>query len=247
MKKFSLAASLSTMVAAGLPMVSTGAQAQEASPLTFNASVTSEYRYRAISQSRSKPAVQGGFDYASPSGFYLGGWGSTIKWIKDAGGDAQAEFDLYGGYKGTIAEGVTYDVGLLQYLYPSHKLSVSPNTLEVYGAVTIGAFTAKYSQSTTNLFGFADSKGSGYLDLTATIDLGNGLTLAPHLGHQRVAGKGNGIYSYTDYGITLSKDFNGIVPSIALLGTDAPKGSYVAPDGKSLGRSAVVVSVKYNF
>ena len=32
-----------------------------------------------------------------------------------------------------------------------------------------------------------------------------------------------------------------------LIGTDAQKGSYVAPNGKQLGRSGVVVGLKYNF
>jgi len=247
MKKITLAATLATAAVAALPVLPSVAQAQEASPLTFNAAVASEYRYRAISQSRSKPAFSAGADYAFPSGFYLGTWASTIKWIKDSGGGADIEVDVYGGYKGTISEGVTYDVGALQYYYPGHDLKVSPNTFEVYGALTLGPITAKYSHSTTNLFGFSDSKGSGYLDITASFDIGGGLTLAPHIGHQRVAGTGNGIYSYTDYGITLSKDFSGIVPSITVLGTDAPKGSYVAPNGKNLGRSAVVVALKYNF
>ena len=40
-----------------------------ADPLSFNIGVFSEYRYRGISQSRLKPALQGGIDYADPSGF----------------------------------------------------------------------------------------------------------------------------------------------------------------------------------
>ncbi|MBI3347552.1 MAG: hypothetical protein HY020_10125, partial [Burkholderiales bacterium] len=37
-------------------------------PLSFNVGVVSEYRYRGISQSRLKPALQGGIDYAAPNG-----------------------------------------------------------------------------------------------------------------------------------------------------------------------------------
>jgi hypothetical protein len=51
-------------------------------------------------------------------GFYVGTWASTIKWIKDAGGDGSVEIDLYGGYKTEIAPGLTVDVGVLQYYYP---------------------------------------------------------------------------------------------------------------------------------
>jgi uncharacterized protein (TIGR02001 family) len=242
-----LSAIASAVLLAGGSLLPSVAQAQDASPLTFNAGVFSEYRYRGISQSRSKPAVQAGADYALPEGFYIGTWASTIKWIKDAKGGADVEIDVYGGKKGEIAKDLTYDVGFLQYVYPSNGLKPSANTLEGYGAITYGPITAKYSHSTTNLFGFANSKGSGYFDLTASFDLGDGLMLAPHVGYQKVAGKGNDIYSYTDYAVTLSKDFKGLVPSITFLGTDAPKNSYVAPDGKNLGRSAVVVGLKYNF
>ena len=38
----------------------------------------------------------------------------------------------------------------------------------------------------TNLFGFADSKNSYYLDASATFDLGSGYSLVPHIGYQKV-------------------------------------------------------------
>lgn len=210
--------------------------------VAFNVGAVSDYRYRGISQTRLKPAVQGGLDFTS-GGFYLGAWASTIKWIKDAGGDADVEIDLYGGYKGTISEGLSYDVGVLTYQYPSNKLSPSANTTEVYGALTFGPATLKYSHSVTNLFGFADSKGSGYLDLSATFDVGNGIMITPHVGHQRV--RNLSAASYTDYSLTVSKDFSGLVASIAIVDTDAE--GYVAPNGKDLGKAGVVVGLKYNF
>ena len=52
--------------------------------LAFNVGATTDYRYRGISQSRVKPALQGGVDYAAGA-FYVGAWASTIKWIKDFG------------------------------------------------------------------------------------------------------------------------------------------------------------------
>ena len=215
-------------------------------PLSFNIGAVSEYRYRGISQTRLKPALQGGIDYADPSGFYIGTWASTIKWIKDAGGDAQVEIDLYGGYKTEIAKGLTLDVGLLQYYYPSNKLNPSANTLEVYGALSFGPVTAKYSQSTTNLFGFANSKNSGYFDVTANFDLGDGMTLSPHVGHQTV--KHNSAASYTDYSLTLAKDFSGLVVSGAVIGTDADKSAYASPvNGKFMGKTMLVVGLKKTF
>ena len=67
------------------------------STLSFNVGATTDYRYRGIAQSRLKPALSAGADYAHASGLYVGTWLTTIKWIKDAGGDAPLEWDVYGG------------------------------------------------------------------------------------------------------------------------------------------------------
>ena len=226
------------------------AQAAPAAPestMSFNVGGVNEYRYRGISQSRFDTALSGGADYADKSGVYVGVWGSSIKWIKDAGGKANTEVDFYGGYKFTMGD-VGYDIGFLHYDYSGNALKPSANTNELYGAITMGPATLKYSQSTGNLFGFANSKGSSYVDLTATFDLGNGYSLVPHIGYQAVKGAGNGIYSYTDTALTLGKDLgNGLAASAAIIGTNAKTGSYVSPAGKQLGKSGLVVGLKYSF
>ena len=102
MKKILVPALMATAMAS---MIHTAQAAEPESSLSFNAGVVSDYRYRGISQSRLDPAVQGGVDYADKSGFYVGAWGSSIKWIKDAnGGNAPVEVDLYGGYKGAVGD-----------------------------------------------------------------------------------------------------------------------------------------------
>ena len=236
-----------TLVISALPTI---VHAQEASPLSFNVGVFSDYRYRGISQTRLKPAVQAGIDYALPAGFYVGAWASNIKWIKDAGGDANVEIDVYGGYKVEIAKEVTFDVGVLTYVYPKNRLATTANTTELYGAVSFGPATVKYSHSVTNLFGFTDSKNSGYIEGVATFDVGSGVTLAPHLGYQRVAR--NGDFSYTDYSLTVSKDFEGFVVSAAVVGASTKSiggtKAYASPaNGKDMGKTGLVVGVKKTF
>lgn len=237
------------MVLAAL-VFSGAASAQTKAPepdytLSYNVGAVTDYRYRGISQSRLKPALQGGIDFSHKSGFYLGTWASTIKWIKDAGGDASLELDLYGGYKGTVGP-LGYDVGVLRYQYPSHDLAVSPNTTELYGAATFGPATLKYSHAVTNLFGFSDSKNSYYLDASATFDIGKGFSVVPHIGYQKV--KNNSDDSYTDYSVTLGKDFgNGFSASAAIVATDVEHQHYVSPAGKSLGKTGLVLGAKYSF
>ena len=237
-----------TLIAAAIGSLACVAHAAEPeSTLAFNAGVVSDYRYRGISQSRLEPALQGGVDYSDKSGFYVGAWGSTIKWIKDIGGDAPIELDLYGGYKGAVGD-VAYDVGFLRYEYSGNKLNPNANTNEVYGAVTYGLFTAKYSHAISNLFGNADSKNSYYLDLSANFDLGDGYTLTPHVGRQMV--KNSPSLSYNDYAITLGKDLgNGLSASLMLVDTNADKtlSAFQTPAGKFTGKSAAVVGLKYSF
>jgi len=242
MKKLILAAAVAAAFSGSF------AQAEDKKPdheVSFNASVVTDYRYRGISQTRLKPALQGGADYVNnPTGFYAGTWLSTIKWIKDVpGGDSSLEWDIYGGKRGEIVEGVAYDVGFLRYQYPSNNLNPSANTSEIYGQVGFGPAYVKYSHSLTNLFGFADSKRSGYLDVGANIELSEGFTLNLHAGHQKV--KNNSAFSYTDWKVGVTKDFGIVTGALALIGTDTD--NYVGPNGKNLGKNALVLSVAKTF
>jgi uncharacterized protein (TIGR02001 family) len=228
---------LASCLALGLPA------APALADVSFNASLTSDYRYRGISQTRLKPAVQGGADWSDASGFYAGTWASTIKWIKDGGGGSDVEIDVYGGYKTEVAKGLTLDVGLLQYYYPSHDLAVSPNTLEAYAGLSFGPATLKVSRSFKNLFGFSDSKGSMYYDLSATFDLGDGWSVTPHFGRQDV--KNNKAFSYNDASLMVNKTIDAFTLSLGVV--DAKTSAYVGPGNKDLGARRVVGSVKFVF
>jgi uncharacterized protein (TIGR02001 family) len=233
------------------------APAAPESAIAYNVGVVSEYRYRGLGQTKGDPALQGGVDYTHASGFYLGAWGSTIKWIKEYAAAADpsysakgpVELDLYGGYKFEAA-GLAYDVGYLRYQYQGNTLKKAdkfsnPNTDEIYGAVTAGPVTAKYSYSTSDLFGTLNSKGSTYIDLSANLDLGNGYSLVPHVGRQVV--KNSDPSSYTDIALTLNKDLgDGLAASVAAISTNA-KASAWTYNGYNQGKSIVVVGVKYSF
>jgi len=245
---------------AAVVVAATAAPGVSFADLAFNVGAVTDYRYRGISQSRLKPALQGGIDW-SQDGFYVGTWASTIKWIEDLEtltgvdtGNANVEVDIYGGYKGEIAGGFGYDVGVLQYWYPGNKVgNLSPffknaNTTEIYGALTYGPATLKYSHALSNTFGNPDSKNSYYIDLTANFEAPWGLTVTPHVGYQKIEGPYDPFASYTDYSLTVSKEVvKGLVVSLAAIGTDADKAWYISPSGKFLGKTTGVLGVKYNF
>jgi uncharacterized protein (TIGR02001 family) len=242
MKKKEMAVAVLALVAC-----SSSAWAEEPPPehqLSYNASVVTDYRYRGISQTRLDPALQGGADYTNtPTGLYAGTWLSTIKWIKDSGGDDNVEWDLYGGKRGDLGNGVSYDVGGLYYFYPSNGLPTSANTFELYGQLGYGPAYVKYSSSMTNLFGTAGSKHSGYLDVGANFDAGNGVTVQVHVGRQDV--RHNGALSYTDYKLGVAKDLGVATVSLAWVKTTTT--AYRAPDGANLGKSAAVLSLSKTF
>jgi len=261
-----------TLTLAALTLVSGAvfAQAAPATTLTYNAGVVTDYRYRGITQSRNEAAVQGGVDYAHKSGFYVGAWASTIKWITDYSYDGSTrqksgtdisgnvELDVYGGYKFDLTKDMSMDVGFLRYQYQGNTLEMAggtarsvygnANTNEIYTAITMGPITAKYSYSLGDLFGYIDSKGSGYLDLSANFEVIPTWTVTPHFGRQTVTAATYNA-SYNDMSLTVTKDLGkGLSASLGYHGTTAEISNYTSTfDGKFLGERGAVLGVKYSF
>jgi uncharacterized protein (TIGR02001 family) len=204
--------------------------------ITGNVGLFSQYIFRGLTQTDRKPAIQGGFDYAhTPTSLYLGTWASNISWLRDGGAyssGGSGEFDFYGGWKPTYGD-FTFDLGTLYYWYPgtantlANPLNPKADTWEVYAGVTWKWFTVKYSYSVKDkTFAVLDSSGTSYLDITATLPLGDlakeltGFTLMGHYGMQKfrgtdprtaAVGSNDSLYSYDDWKIgisyTLPRDF----------------------------------------
>ena len=245
---------LSTLLAGTAAMAQAKAPAPDYT-LSYNVGVTSDYRFRSMAQTSYKPALQGGVDFAHKSGFYLGAWGSNVNWITDYVGATKGslEIDLYGGYKGEISKDLTFDLGAIRYQFPGNTAGnvagfVNANTTEVYGALTYGLVTAKYSRSAGNFIANANSSGSAYLEVAANFDLGNGFTLTPRVGRQTIPNVLNNAGDCNDFTLTLGKDFgNGLTATVAASGTNANKTFYTGANGLFLGKSALVAGLKYSF
>lgn len=114
-----LATAMGGLFAAGVCAQSTPPAAEPAKAsepdytLTGNIGIFSQYVFRGVSQTDEKPAVQGGFDWTHKNGFYLGTWGSNISWLSDGQPNVSAplEWDLYGGYRGSLPSDFGYDIG----------------------------------------------------------------------------------------------------------------------------------------
>lgn len=276
MKKYiaitAIAAASALMMGNSLAQTAPAAEVKpDPGPVTANVTLASDYRYRGITQGNFRPALQGGFDYAHASGFYIGNWNSSISWLSDGYGSnpavsAPIEMDFYGGYKTEVA-GVALDGGLLQYYYSTKNMpgsttvatcktagsrnacGVNPNTTEAYFAATYQFAMLKYSYALTDLFGIYDSKGASYIDLALNYDTGfEGITLNGHVGRQMISTKTDGVdYSYTDWKIGLTKDLGkGLNVAVAYIGTNAKQAAYYVGT-KNSGQGTGFISLTKTF
>jgi uncharacterized protein (TIGR02001 family) len=259
---------LSLVIAAALVSPLTALAQSAAAPqsphtLTGNMAIVSDYRFRGISQTFGQPAIQGGIDYSHASGFYLGNWDSNVSGNSYNGG-AGIEMDFYGGFKKAFGD-FGFDVGLLQYYYPSALVggtNTKYDTLEGYLAVSWKWLSAKYSMTTTDYFGAnsttssactgSDSKGSGYLDVTASYEIRPKLTIVGHYGNQSI--KNCSPLEYSDYKIGLTYDAAGWLLGATYIDTDADSNFYTLSNGnsaspktKDIGKGTVVLSVGKSF
>jgi uncharacterized protein (TIGR02001 family) len=122
----------------------------------------------------------------------------------------------------------------LYYYYPGAQIvgGKKYNTTELYGSVGYKWFTLKYSSTVSDFFGTVDSKGSGYLELNAAFEVADKTTLGFHVGQQKVRHSGN--LDYTDYKVSIARDFGFATIGLAVVGTDVDgDGLVTSASGKS--------------
>jgi len=233
--------------------------------LTANVGVFSQYIFRGISQTAGKPAVQGGFDYAHSSGFYLGTWASNISWLEDFGAynRSSLEWDFYGGYKANFpgSEDWFYDLGTLYYYYPGSRNPgvVSADTWELYAAIGWKWASLKWSWNLDNYFGAQPigkkTDGTWYADLSAAYPVGEtGVTILAHYGYLDVHNDGSGPTkaSYQDWKIGVSYTFQdtfvkGLEVGAYYTGNNANSAFYTDLTGYNTAKDTGVVYVKKTF
>lgn len=190
--------------------------------LSGNAALVSEYRFRGVDLSGGDIAVQGGVDVVHSSGFYVGAWASSID--EDTVGFGHTEVDVYGGWSGSLTDGLALDVGVIGYLYPN----AGPGDfdyVEFYSSLstTLGPVGAEFGVAyapeqdslggTDNLYLFTD--------VSAAIP-GTPVTLTGHLGYT------DGFLTFTDD----SKAFDWSIGAEAAIGGPLTLGvAYVGAEG----------------
>jgi uncharacterized protein (TIGR02001 family) len=268
----SVAAALAAPGFAAAQTAPAAAPAPAPSPVTGNMTIASDYRFRGISQTYLGPAIQGGIDYAHPSGFYVGNWNSNVASQVYTGGSG-IEMDFYGGYKKAFGD-ISMDVGFIYYYYHNAEfMSKKFNNEEVYIGASWKWLSAKLNYAISDYFGLntqqasggywvnqttgealdpsgtlGKSKGTYYLDLTATYPVNDKLNVIGHYGHLDV--KTYNDLDYNDWKLGVTYDLSGWTLGASYIDTDAKKDWYYtggAKGNKNSGDSTVVLSIGKTF
>jgi len=238
---------LALLMAAGISV----AQAE----VTGNLGLTSDYRFRGISQSQNAPAVQGGIDYAHSSGFYVGNWNSSVSSSVYTNGSG-VESDLYAGWKKDIYKGLTLDVGSYNYFYPRATTTAATgsnfDTYEGFVGLGYGPVSVKYNRTLGNgYFGTANARGSEYFQADFAqplVYISKNLSLLAHVGRTNVANSSS--LDYTDYNVGVGYNLQGWALAAKYYTNTSTSSSFESANtvsGQKLYKNAAVVSVSKAF
>jgi uncharacterized protein (TIGR02001 family) len=221
--------------------------------LTGYVDVTSDYKFRGISQNDRSPSPQGSLNLTGPEGFYIGTWASTVDFDPTGSTNPNVEVDIYGG-KHTDLWGFDWNFEPYYYAYPS--ASVAPGSPQVsyfelinqlsksFGALTL---TGTYAWSPNLAF---DGGEGNYLAGTATYAINDWLSISGNVGHQWAENAklvGSRDYTYGDIGLTAS--YKGFALDVRYSGTDLGNAAcgafYMGTKHACAGN--VVATLTYNF
>ncbi|AOL93850.1 TorF family putative porin [Porphyrobacter sp. LM 6] len=252
------------------------AEEEETPAITISgaATLTSDYRFRGVSQSDEGMAVQGGITISHESGLYVGAWGSNLSGWGTFGG-ANMELDLIAGFKLPVGEG-TLDTGVTWYMYPSGasetdfaelyaKLSGTVGPIGLTGTVAY----APQQQALGNWFPVGapadpgDKEDNLYLAGDATYALAETpLTLKAHIGYSDgnpgLGPNGTSVAptgTYFDWSIGADLvPTSGLTLSVAYVDTDISEAeanlirpNFATLDGNSISDATVVFSITASF
>jgi uncharacterized protein (TIGR02001 family) len=126
------------LIAAGLLPELTFAE----NSLSATVTAASDYIADGVSSTDNKPALQAGIDYEHSSGFYAGVWSSNVD--NNEKETPNLELDYAIGFKHSLSENFSYDIGVTQYTY--HKVDDSEywDYTEWYTGITLMENTSFY-------------------------------------------------------------------------------------------------------
>jgi len=184
-KKLLASAAISTAMLLSSVSVNAGS-------VSANATLTSDYVWRGVSQTDESPAIQAGLDWSGDSGVYVGTWASNVDF--GTGTESDVEIDLYAGWATELDSGLGIDLGIIQYFYTPNDDDLEFN--EIYVGLSHSGFSGKVSYDVSN--------ENTYLELGHEAELSNDFSLGFHIGNYIF----DGGLGYTDFSLALNKSYS---------------------------------------
>jgi uncharacterized protein (TIGR02001 family) len=229
--------------------------------ITGIVTLTSDYRFRGISQSKNDPALQAGLTYEAPLTFitalpvsiYGGFWGSSINFSPDV--DESVEIDLLAGMKFKFfEEKMVLDLGWIGYRYPGALKAARLNYDEFGGSLSYDfGFATLAGQVRYSPNFFAHSGTGWYKQAMVTVPLSFiqfsdkvSFKIFGGLGHQSIQRNARFFNpDYWEWQVGLVMTIYGVDFSVAYVDTDISKSrcngggfNYCAPRAVvSIGKS----------
>ena len=225
------------------------APAEATDPFTISggATLVSDYRFRGISQTDKRAALQGTFSVAHASGLYATVWGSTVDDYVAAFSDQ--EIDFVGGFKKSFG-GTTLDVGATYYYYPGAESlfeGYASDFVEPFVAVShgfgpvTGKVLAAYAPK-QNALSIGDGREDNlYLagDLSGSIP-NTPVSITAHIGRSFGPSYLTIGDSYTDWSLGAGYTWKKLTFGVSYVDTNK---SLYSPTGRNISKGGIVASV----
>lgn len=182
---------------------------------SYNLAVTTDYRFRGISQSDNDPALQGSVEYSHASGFFANVWGSTIDFSPFGDPDASVEIDLTAGYRHAFSEDTQGEIKVVYYWYPDSDpppfvddadyVEIIAGLTHDLGEVSLSgelAYSPEYSGGLGDAL--AITGGVGVPIVPTWWVFNKGIEASAHLGHQSFDDVAD--YTFWDLGVSAGVD-----------------------------------------
>ncbi len=209
---------------------------QAGAQVSGSVAALSEYRFRGISQSDRRPALQGTLALDHTTGLFASAFASSVDFGRAS--DANVETILAAGYAARLRPDLSWEAGVAYYRYPGSRAERETDYVDGFAGATWRDVNAR-------LYFAPDYFGGGrralYAELNATFALGERLAVIAHAGVARITGRSSRI----DVRAGIAIDLRHASLEFAAVATDVARAQ--CPLGPKACRPAVVAVLSRGF